>query len=231
MNPFIKRIAPAFILLFICMSPVVATDIAGNWSMGGPYNVGMSCQIIQQGSDLTFINENGDQSSGKFIVDAAVIATDWEGGLEGTLSADGNRIDWANGTWWVRSPTPDSNGEVAPVSGEGPSQPCSRLILDLFEGPNAVVIAKVVDACENNPLQGVRLGVRVFHTYDNQLKKAINGEYVDREPMQTDENGEAQIYVLGNPGDIYRVDVYASNGEKWDTSDRSIHVTIGDSAI
>ena len=93
------------------------------------------------------------------------------------------------------------------------------------------MIAKVVDACEYNPLQGVRLDVRVFHTYDNQLKKAINGEYIDREPMRTNENGEAPIYVFGNPGDIYRVDVYASNGEKWDTSDRSLHVTIGDSTI
>jgi hypothetical protein len=27
-----------------------------------------------------------------------VIATDWEGGLRGTISADGNRIDWANDT-------------------------------------------------------------------------------------------------------------------------------------
>jgi hypothetical protein len=58
-----------------------------------------------------------------------------------------------------------------------------------------------------------------------QLKKAINGKYVDITPMYT-VSGKAIIPVTGNPGDIYRVDVYASK-EGWDTSDRSIHVTIG----
>ena len=109
---------------------------------------------------------------------------------------------------------------------QGPEQPCDRLVLDLNEGDNSVVIANVVDACEHNPLLGALLEIRIFHTYDAQLKKAINGDYVDREPMQTDGNGEAIIPVFGKIGDIYRVDVYASK-EGWDTSDRSIHVTIG----
>jgi hypothetical protein len=81
---------------------VAGTDLNGNWEMGGPYNAGEPCQIIQQGNDLTFINENGDQSGGKFIDESTVIATDWEDGLKGTISDDGDRIDWANGTWWVR---------------------------------------------------------------------------------------------------------------------------------
>lgn len=219
MNISIKRVLPAFALFFICIPQVVGMPIAGNWQMGGPYNVGMSCQIIEEGSNLTFINENGDQSAGRFNDVGTVIATGWEGGLSGTISADGNRIDWANGTWWVRSSSiePNSNG----------TKPCSRLILDLNEGPNSVVIAKVVDACEYKPMKGVRLETRVFHTYDNKLKKAINGNYRDLDAMETDENGERQILVSGNPGDIYRVDVYASYGPEWDTADRSIHVTIG----
>lgn len=104
---------------------------------------------------------------------------------------------------------------------------CDRLVLDLKEGPNSVVIAKVVDACEHKPLSNVILDIRIFHTYDNLLKKAINGDYADLESMKTDENGEALIQVNGNAGDIYRVDVYASK-EGWDTSDRSIHITIGE---
>ena len=113
---------------------------------------------------------------------------------------------------------PATNGQATPA--------CDRLLLDLEEGSNSVVIAKVVDACEHNPLNDVVLDIRIFHTFDNQLGKAINGNYVDLPQMKT-ENGEATIQVNGVPGDIYRVDVYASK-EEWDTSDRSIHITIGD---
>jgi len=144
---------------------------------------------------------------------------------------------------WIYDPGPygDNHGSIKvnvfvgsqngtnPQNGtkQGPEQPCDRLVLDLNEGDNSVVIANVVDACEHNPLLGALLEIRIFHTYDAQLKKAINGEYVDLGPMWTDANGEAFIQVNGNPGDIYRVDVYASK-EDWDTSDRSIHVTIGE---
>jgi len=112
----------------------------------------------------------------------------------------------------------------------GPKQPCDRLVLDLNEGSGSVVIAKVVDACEHQPLKEALLDIRIFHTYNALLKKAINGQYVDLLPKITGDNGEATIPVNGNPGDIYRVDVYASK-EGWDTSDRSIHVTIGDNTI
>lgn len=84
--------------------PIVGTPITGNWQMGGPFNVGMSCQIIQEGNDLLFINERGDRSAGSFLDDSTIIAKGWEEGLRGTISSDVNRIDWANGTWWVRSP-------------------------------------------------------------------------------------------------------------------------------
>ena len=133
---------------------------------------------------------------------------------------------------WDPGPYSDNHGslEVKVYQGQPEAPACDRLLLDLEEGPNSVVIAKVVDVCEHKSLKDVRLEIRVFHTYNNQLRKAINGNYVDREPMYTDRNGEALIPVSGNLGDIYRVDVYASNGDKWDTSDRSIHVTIGEGA-
>jgi hypothetical protein len=104
------------------------SDLNGNWLMGGPYDVGMSCQIIQQGSALTIINENGARSTGSFIDATTVIATDWEGGLKGTISSDGNRIDWANGTWWIRpststigSPSTNSGGAASEYTGGIPS--------------------------------------------------------------------------------------------------------------
>jgi hypothetical protein len=118
-------------------------------------------------------------------------------------------------------------GNFTKSTGETPPPKCDRLILDLNEAPGSVVIAQVVDACGHKPLDNATLDIRVFHTYDAKLKKAINGSYVDLTPMHTNANGIARILVNGNPGDIYRVDVYASK-EGWDTSDRSIHVTIGE---
>jgi hypothetical protein len=105
-----------------------------------------------------------------------------------------------------------------------PPPPCNGLLVNLEEGPNSVVIAKVVDDCEHNPLQNAVLDITIFHVYDKQLDKWINGEFVDKQ-METDSNGIAFIPVNGNPEDMYRVDVYASK-EGWDRSDSSIHVTI-----
>ena len=66
--------------------------LAGDWKMGGPYNVGKPCQILQSGNELTFVNENGAQSSGVFKSKSVVIALDWEGGIRGTLNT-------ASGYW------------------------------------------------------------------------------------------------------------------------------------
>ena len=71
--------------------------------MAGPYNVGQTCQILQAGNYLTFINEKGDQARGVLKSLAEVIAIDWEGGLRGALTNDATRINWKNGTWWLRA--------------------------------------------------------------------------------------------------------------------------------
>ena len=76
--------------------------LAGDWQMGGPYNVGKPCQILQSGNHLTFVNENGAESSGVFKSKSVVIALDWEGGIRGTLNKNATRINWRNGTWWIR---------------------------------------------------------------------------------------------------------------------------------
>lgn len=77
-------------------------DITGIWYMGGPYNEGMSCQILHNGNALIFINERGDQSAGGFVDSGTVVASDWQG-LQGRISDGGKRIDWSNGTWWART--------------------------------------------------------------------------------------------------------------------------------
>ena len=77
--------------------------LAGDWEMGGPYNVGMTCHIRQSGADLTFVNEKGDESSGAFNSKSEVVALDWEGGLTGKLIKNSTRINWRNETWWVKA--------------------------------------------------------------------------------------------------------------------------------
>jgi len=76
--------------------------LAGDWKMGGPYNVGKPCQILQADNYLTFVNENGDKSRGVLKNKTEVIALDWEGGLNGILTNGATRINWKNGTWWLR---------------------------------------------------------------------------------------------------------------------------------
>jgi poly(beta-D-mannuronate) lyase len=60
------------------------------------------CSIHQHGSALQL--DNGHGASGSGSVDAqGRLTTDWNGNsIVGMVSADGNRIDWDNGTWWVR---------------------------------------------------------------------------------------------------------------------------------
>ena len=83
--------------------------LAGNWKMGGPYDVGRPCQVRQSGNNLTFINENGGESRGIFESKTVVIALDWEGGLHATLNKNATRISWKNGTWWIRGKSATSN--------------------------------------------------------------------------------------------------------------------------
>jgi parallel beta-helix repeat protein len=72
-------------------------NIAGTWFINGT----QTTQIQQNGSTLTFINENGQSSPGLFQSPTQVVATGW-GNLTGTLVSidDGTRINWSNGTAW-----------------------------------------------------------------------------------------------------------------------------------
>jgi hypothetical protein len=77
-------------------------------SIGGGWLINRQVSISQSDNgDLLFINESGDRSSGRFLDQNTVIATDWAGGLRGTLLDGGKSIRWANGTVWYR---PRSDG-------------------------------------------------------------------------------------------------------------------------
>jgi hypothetical protein len=88
----------AFTLLVTSCSK--SPKLAGDWTFNG-----QPCHIFQNGSNLTFINERGDKSVGTLIAkQSQVIALDWEGGLQGDLVDNASRIDWRNGTVWIKQP-------------------------------------------------------------------------------------------------------------------------------
>jgi len=92
---------------------IVYSDLSGTWYAYDPRtgNKGSVCTMEQQGSMLTFVNEYGMRSSGSFVDGTTVVASDWEGGLRGTLR-DGNQIiAFGNGAFWERMKR-GSTGEV-----------------------------------------------------------------------------------------------------------------------
>ena len=75
-------------------------DLNGNWYPNG--NRSMQCSIQQHRGNLTLQNEQGVRASGSFNGKYNV-STNWQGTtINGTISRDGNRINWDNGTYWMR---------------------------------------------------------------------------------------------------------------------------------
>ena len=81
---------------------IVLPNIAGTWYREGDWS--RPASVGQSGERLTFTNELKPpmSSRGRFLGPREVVAEDWEGGLRGTLSNDGRRISWANGSTWQR---------------------------------------------------------------------------------------------------------------------------------
>lgn len=75
--------------------------IAGEWCAQGDKN--KHCSITNNGAFLNFTNEQGSTSSGHFtnMQQTEFSADQWQF-VRGTLSPDGLRIDWTNGTYWMR---------------------------------------------------------------------------------------------------------------------------------
>lgn len=75
-------------------------DLNGNWYPNG--NRSMQCSIQQRRGNLTLQNEQGVRATGSFN-GKYNLSTNWQGTtINGTVSRDGNRINWDNGTYWVR---------------------------------------------------------------------------------------------------------------------------------
>jgi hypothetical protein len=75
-------------------------NLNGNWYPNG--NRSLSCSIQQRRGNLTLQNESGQRATGSFN-GRNHLSTNWQGTtINGTLSRDGNTINWDNGTYWIR---------------------------------------------------------------------------------------------------------------------------------
>src|SRR5271154_4355481 len=75
-------------------------DLTGNWYPNG--NQSLQCSIQQRKGNLTLQNESGTRATGS-VTSKRSITTNWQGTtIRGSVSSDGNRISWDNGTYWIR---------------------------------------------------------------------------------------------------------------------------------
>ena len=75
-------------------------SLNGNWYPNG--NRSLSCSIQERKGNLQLQNESGARAAGSFD-GRRQITTNWSGTrITGSVSKDGNRIDWSNGTYWIR---------------------------------------------------------------------------------------------------------------------------------
>jgi hypothetical protein len=75
-------------------------SLNGNWYPNG--NRSQLCSIQERKGNLQLQNQTGDRAAGSFD-GRRRITTNWSGTrITGSVSNDGNRIDWSNGTYWIR---------------------------------------------------------------------------------------------------------------------------------
>jgi hypothetical protein len=75
-------------------------NLTGTWYAQG--NHSQSCSIRQRGNNVELNNQSGDHASGQ-ITGKRQLTTNWNGtSIVGTVTANGNRINWDNGTFWTR---------------------------------------------------------------------------------------------------------------------------------
>lgn len=79
---------------------VSAGSMSGNWwAYAGGNELTRSASISQSGSSLTLDN-GGSKAAGRFEGANVIVVEAW--GVRGTVSDNGRRIDWSNGTYWVK---------------------------------------------------------------------------------------------------------------------------------
>jgi hypothetical protein len=93
-----------------------AGRISGDWCAQGDKT--KRCSISSNGAFLTFTNENGSKSTGHFVnMQQTVFSADEWQFVQGTLSPDGLRIDWTNGTYWMRCGSSGGGGRRPNLDG------------------------------------------------------------------------------------------------------------------
>ena len=73
----------------------------GQWCAQGDSS--KTTSIAANGPFLTLTNEQGSTSTGNYrgMNQNVIVAAQWQF-VKGTLTPDGNRINWSNGTYWAR---------------------------------------------------------------------------------------------------------------------------------
>ena len=79
-----------------------ASGFVGAWCAQG--DPARQASISYNGAFFNLTNENGDTSIGNLQGSKQISAPGWQF-VTGTLSSDGRRINWTNGTFWARCPT------------------------------------------------------------------------------------------------------------------------------
>lgn len=83
-------------------------DLTGKWTCTGICEAKcekkVDADISMKDGVMTFTNECGSTSPGKFIKNnAAVMATGWSN-LEATILEGGKKLDWGNDSFWEKKP-------------------------------------------------------------------------------------------------------------------------------
>jgi hypothetical protein len=75
-------------------------NIDGTWYQSGDRS--KACYIKQKGKNLKLTNESGATATGSFD-EKRHVTTNWNGtSIGGSITGNGDRIDWDNGTYWTR---------------------------------------------------------------------------------------------------------------------------------
>jgi hypothetical protein len=82
-------------------------NLSGGWYAHVPQGSGGSSSIEQNGQDLLLINEFGGKSRATYKDPTTIVCIDWANSngskLVGKLVPEQGRINWDNGTWWVKN--------------------------------------------------------------------------------------------------------------------------------
>jgi hypothetical protein len=84
------------------VNSATAVDLSGTWAMfeGNGKKYEKNAVITQNGASVTLNNGYGSQATENLVGSKLSVRT-WK--LTGTVSADGKRIDWSNGFYWVKN--------------------------------------------------------------------------------------------------------------------------------